>query len=256
MTDDIHFSAVIVLALAALAVVSAIVVALRRSPFTPVQSVLWFGSILLCRVLWRTEVVGHWSLDDSQGAVVVCNHRTSTDPFFIQSLLRRVTHWMVAQEYFDIPVIGWFLRVTETIPARRGGVDTKATKVAIRYASQGGLVGMLPEGRINTTSQLMLPGRPGAVLVALRARVPIVPCFIHDAPYDGTYWGCLFMPAKVRLVIGQPLDLSAYFQRDRDPELLKQLTRDVMKEIARLAGRPDFEPQIAGRRWKPRVRGR
>ena len=162
---------------------------------------------------------------------------------------------MVAKEYFDIPVVGWFLRITETIPASRGGVDTPATKIAIRYASEGGLVGMLPEGRINMTSQLMLSGRPGAVLVALRARVPIIPCFIHGAPYDGTYWGCLFMPANFRLVIGQPIDLSPYFDRGRDPELLKKIMRDVMKEMARLAGRPDFEPQIAGRRWKPPIRG-
>jgi len=255
MTDNINLAAVMVLVLAALAVLVWIVVALRRSPFTPVQSVLWFISILLCRVLWRTEVEGEWSLDNSEGAVIVCNHRTSTDPFFIQSLRRRVTHWMVAKEYFNIPVVGWFLRITETIPASRGGVDTRATKMAIRYASEGGLVGMLPEGRINMTSQLMLSGRPGAVLVALRARVPIIPCFIHDAPYDGTYWGCLFMPAKVRLVIGQPIDLSAYFDRGRDPELLKKITRDVMREMARLAGHPDFEPQIAGRRWKPPIRG-
>ena len=25
----------------------------------------------------------------------------------------------------------------------------------------------------------------------------------------------------------------------------------LLKEIARLAGREDFEPQLAGRRWKP-----
>ncbi|NIL97242.1 MAG: hypothetical protein GTO62_08930 [Planctomycetales bacterium] len=255
MADTLNLNAVMALALAGLAVFAWIAIAIRQSPFTPAQSVLWFGSILLCRVLWRTEVVGQWPLSDQQGAVIVCNHRTSTDPFFIQSLQRRVTHWMVAKEYFDIPVVGWFLRVTETIPTSRGGVDTRATKIAIRYAGQGGLVGMLPEGRINMTSQLMLPGRPGAVLVALRARVPIVPCFIHGAPYDGTYWGCLMMPARVTLVIGQPIDLSAYFDRGRDPELLKQITLDLMKEMARLAGRPDFQPQIAGRRWKPGPQG-
>ncbi|MGB6045697.1 MAG: lysophospholipid acyltransferase family protein [Pirellulales bacterium] len=251
MPDTVHLTAVIVLNGAALAVLAWIVVALRRSPFTPVQSVLWFMCILLCRVLWRAEVIGDLPSDESKGAVVICNHRTSTDPFFIQSMLRRVSRWMVAKEYFEIPLVGWFLRACEAIPVSRGGVDTKATKIALRYASQGGYVGMLPEGRINTTSQFLLPGRPGAVLVALKSRVPILPCYIEDAPYDGTYWGCLFMPARVRVVIGKPYDLSQYFDRARDGELLKQITKDVMKEIAILAGRPDFEPQVAGRRWKP-----
>ena len=34
-----------------------------------------------------------------------------------------------------------------------------------------------------------MPGRPGAALIALKARVPVVPCYIHDAPYDGTMLG-------------------------------------------------------------------
>ena len=33
-----------------------------------------------------------------------------------------------------------------------------------------------------------------------------------------------------------------------------KLTRRFMEEIAKLAGRPDFQPQLAGRRWKPSKR--
>ena len=44
---------------------------------------------------------------------------------------------------------------------------------------------MLPEGRINTTDEFMLPVRPGAIVVALKAGAPIVPCYIEGAPYRG-----------------------------------------------------------------------
>ena len=94
----------------------------------------------------------------------------------------RITHWMVAREYCESWPLSWFFRTVEAILTGRGGVDTKAVKQAIRYASEGGLVGMLPEGRINTTDAFLLPGRPGAALVALKARVPVIPVYIEGAP--------------------------------------------------------------------------
>ena len=157
---------------------------------------------------------------------------------------------MVAKEYCDNPVLSLMLSAVEAIPVSRGGIDTAATKVAIRHAREGGLVGILPEGRINVTDQLMLPGRPGAAMIALKARVPVIPCYVHGAPYDGTAWGCLLMPAKVTLTVGQPIDISEYYGRE-DREVLEMLTLRFMREIANLAGHPEFQPRLAGRFYKP-----
>lgn len=224
---------------------------LRRSPYTPLQSALYLANVLLTRVLWRTTIDGEFSIPPDRGAVIVCNHGSSIDPFFIQLTPQRVVHWMVAREYTDFILFRDFFRTTGSIPTNRAGIDTAATRAAIRYASEGQLVGMLPEGRINATPKLLLPGRPGAALVALRAEVPVVPCFIRGAPYDGTFWGCFFMTAKVHLTIGQPVDLSEYFGRHREEGVLREVTLRILREIAAVAGEPNFEPELAGRRWKP-----
>ena len=224
---------------------------IRRSSYEPLQSAIYLANVLLTRVLWRTEIEGQLSIPDGQGAVIVCNHGSPVDPFFIQLMPQRVVHWMVAREYTDMFLLRDFFRATGAIPTNRGGIDTAATKAAIRYASAGQIVGMLPEGRINSTSNLLLGGRPGAALVALRARVPIIPCYIKDAPYDGTFWGCMFMTAKVHLTVGQPIDLSEYFDRRKENGVLQEVTLRVFREIAALAGDSEFEPEVAGRRWKP-----
>ncbi len=228
-----------------------IVVKLRRWPFSPVQSALYSFNYAVTRIVWRVRVHGSFPIPPGQGAVIVCNHRCPLDPSFIAITVRRVVHWMVAKEYCEDPAFRWLLRECGVISVSRGGVDTAATKAAIRLVQNGELVGVFPEGRINTTEKTLLSGRPGAAMIALKARAPLVPCYIHGAPYDGTTVGCLLMPARVRLVIGQPIDLSPYYDRDGEREVLEEVTQRALREIARLGGHVDFEPQLAGRFYKP-----
>jgi 1-acyl-sn-glycerol-3-phosphate acyltransferase len=222
-----------------------------RTEMSAVQFFMWIMARLLTRLWWRATASGPLPLPLGQGAVLVCNHRSSVDPFFIQTLTTRKTHWMVAREFCEHSVFGWFLRVCEVIPVNRGGIDTNATRTAIRLASDGQIVGMLPEGRINMTDRLLLAGRPGAALVALKAGVPIVPCYIEGAPYDQKPWSPFLMPAKVKVHFGPPLDLSEFRDREADESTLSEVLVRAMKAIAALAGEPDYEPQIAGRGWKP-----
>lgn len=247
--DATRLLASLVLAGLVAALPTALLAWYRRSPYTPAQLPLYLLNLFMTRVLWRAEVRGQ--VDLAGGAVIVCNHRGPIDPAFIALACPKPVHWMVAKEYFSWPVFGRALRALEAIPVSRGGIDTAATKVAVRYAQRGELVGMFPEGRINTTRCLLLPGRPGAALVALKARVPVVPCYISGPPNDGTSWGFLFMTARTRLVVGRPIDISPWYDHNGDKGVQEELTRLFLREIARLAGVDEYQPELAGRRWKP-----
>ena len=227
----------------------------RRLPYTPLQTVLLTWNLFMSRVLWRTRISGRLPVPRDQGAVIVCNHCSPADPGYIALATDRIVHWMVAKEYCLHPALAWFFRAFEAVPTGRGGIDTGATKRMIRYAHEGGLVGLFPEGRINTTDRLLLPGRPGAALIALKARVPVVPCYVSGSPYDGTPLGCMFMSAKVRLKVGRPIDISKYYGRENEREVLEHLTKQFMAAIAALAGRPDYQGELAGRFYKPVLRG-
>jgi len=240
-----------VLAAAGLALVIFAVCVWRRTAFTAAQAPLMALNCVYTRVIWRMRYNRRLPVPRGQGAVIVCNHRCPLDPAFIGLTVDRIVHWMVAREYCENPLLGWFFRACRSIPVGRGGIDTAATKQAIRWAREGGRVGVFPEGRINETDQLMLSGRPGAALIALKARVPVVPCYIHGSPYGGAVWDCLLTPAKVTLTIGPPIDLSEYYGRENEREVLEGLTRRFMRQIATLAGHPEFEPQLAGRFYKP-----
>ena len=223
----------------------------RKTNYTFLQAFLYLVNSFFARVLWRTRVSGRLPIDDHQGAVIVCNHISGIDPLLIQLCTHRVVHWMVAREYFETPGMSIVFKALGSIPVNRAGVDTAATKLAIRLAQQGGLVGLFPEGRVNETDDLLLPGRPGAALIAIKAKVPVIPCYVSGAPYDGTALGSFFMSANARVVLGQPIDLSEYYGREGDKTVLPELTKRFLKEIARLAGVENFEPRLAGRHWKP-----
>ncbi len=249
-------NATIVAAGLTLAFATWIVIAWRHSPYTFLQWCLYLTNTLFTRVLWRTETIGKLELPDHQGAVIVSNHRSGIDPLLIQLCTGdRIVHWLVAREYYEAIGISIVFRSLRSIPVNRGGIDTAATKTAIRYAQNGGLVGLFPEGRVNMTDELLLPGRPGAALIALRARVPVVPCYVENPPYDGTAMGSFFMAAKARVVMGRPIDLSAYYDREADRSVLQELTKTFLREIAQLAGVENFDARLAGRHWKPDANG-
>ena len=219
----------------------------------PFQCLLWAVAYLLCKLLWRTRWPGWLPLEDGQGAVIVCNHRSSVDPFFVQTATGRKIHWMVAREYCEHPAFRWFLSACEVIPVGRGGIDTAATKAAIRIVSQGGLVGMLPEGRINMTEDLLLAGaawrgarraqgpRPGdSVLHSRRSRI---------AAIRGARSSC---PRGCEVRFGPPVDLTDFYRsRRRNGRGSSCHGTDRCRADGSSPANPIFEPQIAGRNWKP-----
>jgi 1-acyl-sn-glycerol-3-phosphate acyltransferase len=225
----------------------------RRSGHLWREEALIFASAILARTLWRASIKGRIRIPRGQGAIVVSNHTSGVDPWFTKLASDRIIHYMVAAEYHGHPAMNWFFRAVRAIPVNRGGVDTAATKQAIRMAQEGRIVGIFPEGRINPTREVLLPGRPGALLVALKARVPIQVCYIHGAPRSKTVGGTFLTPSKTRLVVGPLLDISAYYGREKEDGVLADLTLRVLKEIANTAGRPDFQPRLAGKNWKPKV---
>ena len=200
---------------------------------------------MLARLQWGTRCENLPDLPEG-GAVIVGNHRSTIDPLFLQMAVRRPIHWMVAtgvkQENF---AVRWLLRTVESIPVSRRGADQSAVRRAIELVRNGKLVGIFPEGRVNVDPQFMMPVRPGAVLVASRASAPMIPCYLEGSPFNGTMLSPLLMTSTVTIRWGEPIDFFANDDKPEPPACLLEICR----EVARLGGREDFEPVLAGKRW-------
>jgi 1-acyl-sn-glycerol-3-phosphate acyltransferase len=223
----------------------------RARRYNPVQFLFWSIACLLVRLQWRCKLPSRLPLGPDDGAVIVANHRSSIDPFFIQILFDRPVHWFVAKEYFKVPVVGWFLRNCEAIPTNRGGQDTASVKQAIRYLKNGECVGLLPEGRINLKDVPQLPVRPGGSLLALQARVPLLPLYIENAPFDCIFWSPLLMTARTAVRVGRPIDMRTIAEGLGKMDAARAGILAAAKQMLELAGHGDIEPELAGAHTKP-----
>jgi 1-acyl-sn-glycerol-3-phosphate acyltransferase len=91
----------------------------------------------------------------------------------------------------------------------------------------------------NAGKDRMGRARAGVAWLALRSRVPVIPALILGGPQ--TYkirpsWVC---PSRVRVIVGQPVDLSAYRGRKITRPLLEEVNRRLKDQILDLGkGRP------------------
>lgn len=249
----------------------------RTSDYNFWESALYLPTYLMGRLLWRVHFTNQAPPELKAGAVLVANHRSSVDPFFVQLAARRRVHWMVAREYCEHSVFGIILKWAQAIPTNRSGMDTAATKAAIRLTKVGRLVGMFPEGRLNHTRAPMVSIRSGAAMVAERAGVPIVPLYIAGSPYRREVWSPLIMPAHVAITFGTPIfpkkivtdepngentlnagDSGETASEDSDENSMTSAEALILQwgqQVVTLSGHPEFKVELASKR-KRRTRAK
>jgi 1-acyl-sn-glycerol-3-phosphate acyltransferase len=265
---------VFLLAVVAAAISYSLYLLFRKGRYTTIERLLYAPVYTLARIHWHVEIVWDQSwLRETQsnsrlppdsmlrdrllsGAVLIANHRSSMDPFFVQLAAGGRVHWMVAAEYFRHFLFGPLLRAYQAIPTNRGGMDNAATKRAIRLASEGGFVGMFPEGRINRSTAPLLTIRPGAAMVAARGNVPLIPIWIVDAPAGEQVYSPLFMSAHVRVIVGPPCFPPATIEKiesestgSRSRDANNQWICDAMDRAMKLANIQGEDVCLAGKNW-------
>lgn len=141
-------------------------------------------------------------------AILVCNHVSALDPLLIQSAIRkRLVIWMMAKEYYDVPVIGSVFRAVRAIPVERSGRDLTATRGALRALENGRILGIFPEGKIETSKEL-LPFQTGVALMAIKAGVDVYPAYLDGTQRGKEMVAAVISPNKARLTFGPKVEFD------------------------------------------------
>jgi len=176
------------------------------------------------RVFRPFEAVGKENMID--GAALVCsNHSAMIDPFLIALAfgIDDHIHVIAKVELFRIPVISTLLSKMGMICVDRSKNDITSVKESLGYLKKGEKVVIFPEGT-RASKYDAGAAKSGAVKIAERAGVPIIPVFIpRKKPF--------FM--KSELIFGQPYHIEKLSVK-RTADDYTKLSEELMSKIQAL----------------------
>lgn len=113
------------------------------------------------------------------GAIIAANHTSFLDPFIVGvTFWYRRMHMLVAEIVMGGKFRSMLLRGVGGIKIDRNIADLEAIKQAVEVLKGGRLLAIFPQGGINEQDDVNSI-KSGAVFMALRASVPIIPMYIR-----------------------------------------------------------------------------
>ena len=199
----------------------------------------WHVNEFYCKWWFRLRRIGPCTVPAGGPVLVVCRHTCSIDPLLlIASIPHRILGFMVAREYYDLPLAGRLMKMIECVPVNRDGQDTAGTKAALRHLKAGKPLGIFIEGRIAEPGRLLDP-KEGAAMLALHTGAAVVPACIIGTRYDPGVCRPFFRHHRACVRFGKPLDLTPFSQARPTRETYGQVTALMVEAIDALRGQSD-----------------
>lgn len=179
---------------------------------------------LLMRIKRRTPEGEKYKTKLKGGAIVTANHTSFTDPFIVG-----VTFWyrrlffLVAEIVMKGKLRSLLLKGVGAIKIDRNSTDIEAITKSVDTLKQGYLLTVFPQGGINVADEIDTV-KSGAVLMALKAGVPIIP--MHILPKAKWY-------STRTVVIGNAIDPKEYCKKFPSTADIEKVTNMLAVELNR-----------------------
>lgn len=193
--------------------------------------VTWYVVQLVGRGYFRLRVVGTRNVPRRGAYVVAPVHRSNLDTPVVAAITRRRLRYMGKESLWTSKAGGWFLTTLGGFPVKRGTADREALRACIEVIERGEPLVMFPEGTRQSGPEVA-ELFDGPAYVAARTGVPIVPVGIGGSEAAMGKGAKLPRPARMTLVVGQPLHPPAPTSSGRVPRrAIRDLTARLGAEI-------------------------
>jgi len=175
------------------------------------------------KFLFRMRIHGRENLPASGPYIICANHVNALDCITMAlAVPKRQVHFMAKATLWK--AFGPFKFVLDklgVIPVNRDSNDLNALRIGSKTLKGESILGIFPEGTRVRTGEIG-QGMPGTAYLAVRNRVPVVPCRIR-----GSYK--LF--GGVDIYIGNAMELTEFYERRANTEALAEGTEAIMERI-------------------------
>ncbi|MGP3536434.1 lysophospholipid acyltransferase family protein [Microbacterium sp. RD1] len=237
------------------------------SPEKRRPSVYWLlGGLVVPAIslLAKIEIEGKENVPRSGAFVLTPNHVSELDPLIVAVAVWRIGRaptFFAKESLFRVPVLGAAMRAAKMIPVSRSA-SSSAARETIRQAeivaANGRGIIVYPEGSLTRDPEMWpMRGKTGAVRLALAGDLPVIPVAHWGVQEIFPRYGKLRvfpLRRRVRMVIGEPVDLAEFRGAQTEPAVLSRATSVVMDRIADLVSRLRGIPAPA-QRWNPSAHG-
>jgi 1-acyl-sn-glycerol-3-phosphate acyltransferase len=191
-------------------------------PFFIIRPLAWVLLQIAYRYYGGIRFEGRSNVPRKGGVLIAPNHISNADPPAIGLAVPRGCYFMANETLFARPILGRLMRWLHGFPVKINSPDRAALRRAEQLLKQDEAVVIFPEGTHSVDGHLQ-PMQPGALLVAQRANVPIVPTIITGTdlvmPYGQERPRRAARPVVVRF--GKPVTVAELTGAARGGEALK-----------------------------------
>lgn len=195
------------------------------------------------RMLFRPWSEGEENVPREGPALLVSNHLSFSDHFFMPLGLPRKVTFLAKAEYFTGRGLkGLFTRAFFTgvgqIPIDRSGgkAGEAALHTGMRVLRRGELLGIYPEGTRSPDGRLYR-GKTGVARLAIEAGVPVIPCAMVNTDRMQPPGRLIPKPGiRPGVRFGEPLDFSRYQGMETDRFVLRAVADELIYSLMQLSG--------------------
>ena len=198
---------------------------------------------VLAKSLFGFRVVGQNNLLKSTGQILVANHHSNIDPFFVGLAAGQEIYFMAKIELFSISkFFTWLISFWNAIPLTRDSQTSEALRKCSALLKNKKTVLIFPEGTRNKFEEL-LPFKPGFGFLAVTNQAPIIPVVISGVRevWHGYFTRLIdrdirkdYNPLGSKNVVirfGKPILPSGFAKNRDDYEKLTQLVRKDIETL-------------------------
>ncbi len=189
----------------------------------------------------RVRVTGMENIDPKATYVFTGNHCSQLDIYSFQGYFPHDFRWIAKKELFNVPIFGAAMRKVGfiSIDRARGRKALKSLNLAAERIGAGSSVLIFPEGTRSTNGR-MQPFKAGAILLAIRSGVPVVPVGFNNTSRLLPKGKLLPSGGEIIIRIGHPIPTENYTPKEK--KALAAILHDRVAELLDPIHLPKEEP--------------